>query len=47
MAIFLGKNYLDQRDERDVSVKGNLGVTTLAELMMEDYNGTDASKENS
>lgn len=47
MAIFLGKNYLDQRDERDVSVKGNLGVTTLAELMLEDYNGTDACKENS
>lgn len=47
MAIFLGKNYLDQRDERDVSVKGKLGVTTLAELMLEDYNGTDASKENS
>lgn len=46
MAIFLGKNYLNQRDEWDVEVKGNLGVTTLAELMLEDYNGKDASTKS-
>ena len=47
MAIFLGKNYLEQRDERDVSLKGNLGVTTLAELMLEDYNGQNTNTESS
>lgn len=41
MAIFLGKNYLGQRDERDVEVKGGLIPTTLAELMLEGYHGTN------
>lgn len=47
MAIFLGKNYLDQRDERNVEVKGNLGMTTLAELMMEEYNGQNSDAQSS
>jgi len=43
MAIFLGKNYLSQRDERDVEVKGQIVATTLADLIMEDYGkNTDA-----
>ncbi len=37
MAIFLGKNYLKQRDERDVEVKGQIMQTTLAELIMSEY----------
>ena len=37
MVIFLGKNYLDQRDERNVEVKGHVMPTTLADLIMEDY----------
>ena len=45
MAIFLGKNYLSQRDEQDVKLKGKIGSTTLAELMMEDYDGTDTNAQ--
>lgn len=41
MAIFLGKNYLGQRDERDLEVKGGLMPTTLAELMLEGYHATN------
>lgn len=47
MAIFLGKNYLGQRDERDMKVEGNLNFTTLAELMLEDYNGENANTQSS
>lgn len=43
MAIFLGKNYLGQRDERDLEVKGELLPTTLADLMLEGYH---AENEN-
>ena len=45
MAIFLGKNYLSQRDEQDVKLKGKIGSTTLAELMMEDYDGADTNAQ--
>lgn len=38
MAIFLGKNYLNQRDEQDIEFKGGLMPTTLADLMLEGYN---------
>ena len=41
MAIFLGKNYLGQRDERDLEVKGGLVPTTLADLMLEGYHATN------
>ena len=37
MAIFLGKNYLGQRDEQNVEIKGEIGITTLADLMLEEY----------
>lgn len=37
MAIFLGKNYLGQRDEQNVEIKGDIGLTTLADLMLEEY----------
>lgn len=46
MAIFLGKNFLGQKDERDVEVRGNLKLTTLAELMLEEYNGQDADSQS-
>lgn len=37
MAIFLGKNYLGQRDEQNVEIKGEIGITSLADLMLEEY----------
>ena len=46
MAIFLGKNYLGQTDKQDVELSGKVGVTTIAELMMED-DGPDTGKEGS
>lgn len=46
MAIFLGKNYLSQKDERDVEVRGNLKLTTLAELMLEEYNASDPDSQS-
>ena len=42
MAIFLGKNYLGQRDQQDIEMKGEIVPTTLADLMLEAYaNGTN------
>ena len=45
MAIFLGKNYLGQSDRQDLELSGKVGVTTIAELMMEDYE-QNAQKDN-
>lgn len=50
MAIFLGKNYLGQSDRQDLELSGKLNVTTIADLMLEDYgqnaNEQDAEKDN-
>lgn len=46
MAIFLGKNFLGQRDERDIEVRGNLKLTTLAELMLEEYDASNADSQS-
>lgn len=45
MAIFLGKNYLGQSDKQDVELSGKVGITTIAELMMED-DGQDTNAES-
>lgn len=36
MAIFLGKNFLGQSDRQDLELSGKIGVSTIADLMMED-----------
>lgn len=47
MAIFLGKNYLGQCDEQNVEIKGEINITTLADLMLEDYrNGQNSNMES-
>ena len=46
MAIFLGKNYLGQSDRQDLELSGKLNVTTIADLMMEDY-GQNTNEQNS
>ena len=48
MLIFLGKNYLGQSDKQDinkheVNLHGQIGVNSLAELMLEDENTNEAN----
>ncbi len=45
MAIFLGKNYLNQRDEQNIEISGEI-PKTLAELMLEGYSGKDKDEKS-
>ena len=44
VAIFLGKNYLNQTDQQAVEVKGELGLTNLVALVKECEDGKSEAK---
>lgn len=37
MMIYLANNWLDMNEKKEVKVNGEIGATTLAELMMKEY----------
>ena len=45
MAIFLGKNYLGQSDRQDLELSGKVNITSIADLMLEDYGQNTDNKD--